>query len=181
MGDAIAKIVGTAGDPGVVGLVVGLALGLGLCFLGARYFKASMGVAGFVIGMELVGRLALSQNWSGVWTVVVGVLGGSALAALFVTFTFLGIFGLGAALAATLVSLAARAAGASSMEPLPLILASLIGGFGSLLLRQPVVIVSTSLYGGLMAMASLFTLIERGRVSDAIRMMSARRGHGRSS
>jgi len=178
MGEAILKIVANVGDPGAIGLVVLLGLGLFLCFLGCRYLRVSVGVAGFAIGAELAGRLAVAQDWSGTWTVAVGVLGGAALCALFVVFTFLGIFGLGAALAATLVGLAAKAAGQPSLGPLPLILASLIGGFGSLLLRQPVVIVSTSLYGGLMAIASLFALLKGGNVRGGVRMMVAQRGVG---
>ena len=176
MGNAILKIADTVGDPGLVGLVALLGVGLFLCFLGCRYYRASAGVAGFAIGLELAGRLAAAQGWSGTWTVVVGVVGGSALAALFVAFWFLGVFGLGAALTATLVGLAARAAGETGLEPLPLILAALVGGFGSLLLRQPVVIVSTSLYGGLMAIASLFAIFQSRSTRAALRLMTALRG-----
>ncbi len=178
MGKAVLAILDAVGDPGAAGLVVLLGLGAFLCFLGARYFRVSVGVAGFAIGMELAGRLAIGQGWSSTWTVVLGVLGGAALAALFVAFTFLGIFGLGAALATTLVGLAARAAGESSLGPLALILASLVGGFGSLLLRQPVGIVSTSLYGGLLAIASLFALLKGKGVGSGVRMMVAQRGVG---
>jgi len=178
MGEAILRIIATVGDPRAAGLVALLGLGAFLCFLGTRYFRISMGVAGFVVGMELAGRLAMSQEWSGVWTVVLGMLGGAAVAALFVAFTYLGIAGLGAALAATLVGLAARAAGEPHLGPLPLILASLIGGFGALLLRQPVVIVSTALYGGLMAIAALFALLQGRSTGDGVRMMVAQRGVG---
>ena len=178
MGDAILNIVANVGDPGAIGLVVLLGLGLFLCFLGCRYLRVSLGVVGFAIGAELAGRLAVAQGWSGTWTVAVGALGGAALCALFVAFTFLGIFGLGAALAATLVGLAAKAAGQPSLGPLPLILASLIGGFGSLLLRQPVVIVSTSLYGGLMAIGSLFALLEGKSMGHGVRMIVSQSGVG---
>jgi len=178
VGEAILRIIATVGDPRAAGLVALLGLGAFLCFLGTRYFRISMGVAGFVIGMELAGRLAMGQGWSSTWTVVLGVLGGAGLAALFVAFTFLGIFGLGAALATTLVGLAARAAGQPELGPLPLILASLIGGFGSLLLRQPVVIVSTSLYGGLMAIGSLFALLEGKTMGRGVRMIVSQSGVG---
>ena len=178
MGEAILRIVATVGDPRAAGLVVLLGLGAFLCFLGTRYFRISVGVAGFVIGMELAGRLAMGQGWSSTWTVVLGVLGGAGLAALFVAFTFLGIFGLGAALATTVVGLAARAAGQGELGPLALILASLIGGFGSLLLRQPVAIVSTSLYGGLMAIGSLFALLEGKSMGRGVRMIVSQSGVG---
>ncbi len=178
MGEAILRIVATVGDPRAAGLVVLLGLGAFLCFLGTRYFRISVGVAGFVIGMELAGRLAMGQGWSSTWTVVLGVLGGAGVAALFVAFTFLGIFGLGAALATTVVGLAARAAGQGELGPLALILASLIGGFGSLLLRQPVAIVSTSLYGGLMAIGSLFALLEGKSMGRGVRMIVSQSGVG---
>ena len=176
MGDAILRIADTVGDPGLVGLVALLGAGLFLCFLGCRYYRVSVGVAGFAIGLELAGRLAMAQGWGSTWIVVVGVLGGAALSALFVVFWFLGVFGLGAALAATLVGLAAGAAGEASIQPLPLILSALVGGFGSLLLRQPVVIVSTSLYGGLMAIASLFALFQNRGVNAALRLTTTLRG-----
>jgi len=178
VGEAILRIVATVGDPRAAGLVVLLGLGAFLCFLGTRYFRISVGVAGFVIGMELAGRLAMGQGWSSTWTVVLGVLGGAGVAALFVAFTFLGIFGLGAALATTVVGLAARAAGQGELGPLALILASLIGGFGSLLLRQPVAIVSTSLYGGLMAIGSLFALLEGKSMGRGVRMIVSQSGVG---
>ena len=177
MGNAITAMLGKVGDPGAAGLVVVMGLGLFVCFLGCRYFRFSVGVAGFVLGAELAGQLALAQGWSRVVTLIVGLLGGSALAALFVVFTFLGVFGLGAALAATVVSLGTRAAGADT-GPLPLVLAGLIGGFGSLQLRQPVVVVTTSLYGGLAAMASLFALLRGKGVAAAVKTMVSLQGAG---
>ena len=178
MGNAILTMLGKVGDPGAAGLVVTMGLGLFVCFLGCRYFRFSVGVAGFVLGAELAGQLALAQGWSRVVTLIVGVLGGSALAALFVAFTFLGVFGLGAAMAATVVSLGTRGAAQGGTWPLPLVLAGLIGGFGALELRQPVVVVTTSLYGGLMAMASLFALLRGKDVGAAVRMMVSQQGAG---
>jgi len=165
MGKAILEILGKVGDPGVAGLVVLAGLGAFICFLGYRYFRISAGVAGFAIGLELAGRLSMHQGWSSLTTTILGVLGGAALCALFVILSYLAIFGFGAMLAATLVSLAARAAHAP-MQPLMLVLAALIGGFGGLLLRQFAVVVATSLYGGLMAIAALFALL-RGQGTEA--------------
>ena len=178
MGDAILTMLGTMGDPGAVGLVALLGVGLFVCFLGHRHQRLSMGLAGLVVGAELAGRLAMAQGWGTTWTVAVGLLGGAALCALFAIYSYLGVFGLGAVLAASLVGVAAKAAGQGSMTRLALILACLVGGFGALLMRQPVVVVATALYGGLMAMASLFTVLKGRDVRAAVRMMVTQQGAG---
>jgi len=166
---AIPEVLRKVGDPGMVGLALLVALGLFVCFLGYRYFRFSAGVVGFIVGTELFGQLAMDQRWGSVLTAIVGLLGGAGLCALFVVFSFLAVFGLGALLACSLVGLAARAAHAS-LHPLSLVLAILIGGFAALLMRQFVVVVSTSLYGGLMAIASLFSTVKGRSVSAAVEM-----------
>jgi hypothetical protein len=141
---------------------------VGLCFAGARLFRFSAGVVGLVVGAELLGQLAMQQDWGTVVTVIAALVGGAALCTVFVLFPFLGVFGLGAVLAVSLVSTAAHAA----LRPLWLVLTGLIGGFGALILRRPVVIVATALYGALGAMAAVFALSSSGGLTKAIAAMS---------
>ncbi|MFP4058785.1 MAG: DUF4203 domain-containing protein [Candidatus Brocadiia bacterium] len=179
MGEATDTILKHVGDPGVVGVVALFGVGAFCCFLGYRYFRFSAAVAGMVVGTELVGQLCLSQGLGAMATTILALLGGGALAALFVVFTFLAIFGLGAMLAASFVCLAARAAHAS-IGPLYLVLAALIGGFGALLLRQFAVVVSTSFYGGVAAIAGLFALIKGTQLRAAVGMAASPRRVGAS-
>jgi hypothetical protein len=176
MGGAIREILDTVGDPGMAGVAVLLAVGLFCCFLGYRCFRFSAGVVGLVVGAELFGQLSLYQGWNALTTTILGLLGGAALATLFVMFAFLSIFGLGALLAATVVGVTARVAG-SPLAPPALLLAGLLGGFVALLLSQFVVVVSTSLYGGVMAMAALFAL-GRGRSVAATLAIALSPGQG---
>ncbi len=176
MTGAIRDIVETMGDPGAFGVLALLALGVFVCFLGYRYFRISAGVIGFVVGMELVGWLAGRQDWGRVTMVASGLIGGAVLAALFVVFAFVGIFGMGGLLAMTLVRAATGVAG-RSVGPLEMVLAALIGGFAGLLLRRHVAIVATSLYGGVAAIAAVFTLVRRGGLGSAVgRMANPGRG-----
>ncbi|NQT50437.1 DUF4203 domain-containing protein [bacterium] len=171
MAVAIRAIVQTVGDPGALGVLVLLVVGLFVCFLGARYFRLSAGVIGFVVGMELAGRLAIWQDWGPVTRVVSGLVGGATLAALFVVFVFVGVFGLGSLLAMTLVRGATGVAG-RSVGPLELVLAALIGGFAALLVRRHVGIVATALYGGIAGIAAVFTLVRRGGLGGAVGRMA---------
>ena len=172
MGKVILEIIGKVGDPGALGLLALVGAGAVLCFLGLSHFRFSIGFVGAVVGIELVGLFSMAQGWGTLATVILAVLGGAALSTLFVIFPFLGIFGLGAMLAASLVSLAAHAAHAA-VEPLRMVLAALIGGFGALLLRKPVVVVATALYGALMIMASLFALFRHRGVRGAVETMGS--------
>ncbi len=169
MGSVALEVLGKLGDPGAIGLLALLGVGAGLCFMGCRAFRFSSGVVGLVVGAELLGQLALHQGWGTVATVIAAVLGGAALCALFVVFPFLGVFGMGAVLAASLVSTAAHAA----LPPLWLVLTGLIGGFGALILKRPVVIVATALYGALAAMAAVFALSSSGGLSRGIQAMAS--------
>ncbi len=175
MGKALLRMLQTTGDPGAVGLLVVAGLGVVCCFLGTRYFRLSVAVAGFLVGAELVGRFALSQGAGGVVCTLVGVLGGAALATFFVFFPVPAVFALGAMLSATLMSLSARAADAP-LSVLPLLLAMLIGGFGALMLKRPVAVVSTALYGAVMAMSGAFMLLKGRGVRDALDAATALRG-----
>lgn|GEM_PF-3794121 len=177
MGEVTQELLRRIGDPGAIGLLALLGVGAALCFLGCRAFRFSAGVAGLVVGLELMGHLAMRQGWGSVVTIIVAVLGAAAVCALFVLFAFLGVFGLGAMLSATLVTLAAHASG-GAMKELMLVLAGLIGGFGALMFRKPVVVVATALYGAMAAMASLFALSSGGGVEKAVRTMASPRETG---
>ena len=172
MGKVVLEIIGKVGDPGALGLLALVGAGAVLCFLGLSRFRFSIGFVGAVVGIELAGQLSMAQGWGALVTVILAVLGGAALSTLFVLFPFLGIFGLGAMLASSLVSLAAQAAHAA-MEPLRMVLAALIGGFGALLLRKPVVVVATALYGALMMMAGLFALFRHRGLKGAVETLGS--------
>jgi len=172
MGGAVLEVLRRVGDPGALGVLVLLAAGAVMCFQGSRMFRLSAGLAGLVLGLELVGQLAMHQGWGAAATVILAVLGGAALCAVFVIFPVLGVFGLGAMLAASLVSTAAAASGAD-LGPLWLVLTGLIGGFGALVLRRPVAVAATSLYCALAAMAGLFALCSGGKLGTAVRTMAS--------
>ncbi len=171
MTTAIRAILQTIGDPGPFGVVVMLGLGVFVCFLGTRSFRVSAGIIGFLVGMELAGRLAIWQDFRPVPMVVLGLGGGVVLGALFAFFTMVGVFGMGALLAMTLVRAATGVAG-RGVGSLDLVLAGLVGGFAGLLLRRHVAVVATALYGGTAAIAAVFALVKRGNLRGAVALLS---------
>lgn len=172
MDRAMQVILGRLGDPGIAGLGVLFAVGLFGCFLGYRFFRVSTALAGFVVGAELFGELALWRGWSPTVTMVLGLVGGVIVAVLVVLVSVSGIFGLGALVAATVVAGALAAAGESPTQWAVLVPAALVGGLGALAMRKLAVVVSLSLYGAMMAAAALFALVKDGRLSTAVRMVA---------
>jgi len=167
---ATAKMI-TACDPGIVGVVVLLALGAVCCFAGYRYFRVSAGVFGFFTGMELAGWAATHQDWGQTATLVAGLLGGAGLATLFVLLAVTAVFGMGALVVMTLV-LAATGVARRSVGTLDLVLAALVGGFAGLLLRRHAAIVATALFGGAAVIGAVFAFVKHGGLSSAVSLMS---------
>ena len=175
MGVAVLDVLGVLGDPGALGVLVLLVVGAFVCLLGYSYFRFSAGLAGLFVGMELARLLAIHLGWGTTARIAVCLLGGAALAALFAIFAFLGLFGLGAVLMTVFLSGAARAAG-TSLGWQDVVLTALLGGFAGLLLRRFVAVVATSYYGGLMAMAALFTFFRRRPLGAAFALMGGAPG-----
>jgi len=166
-------ILGTLGDPGLAGLGGVLALGLFGCFLGRRFFRLSAALIGLIVGVEFFGELVLDRGWSPTVTMAIAVGGGVALGALLAALPPAGVFGLGALLTASLVSLAARAAGEPMRQWVLLAPTAAIGGLGALAFRPVAVALATALFGGVATVAGLFALVKDRQVSSAVRMIVA--------
>jgi hypothetical protein len=166
----ILSILDATGDPGALGIAALLVVGAVCCFLGCRYFRFSAGAIGFVVGMELAARLALWQGVGRVLRVLLGFAGGAALAAVFVRFVPVAVFGMGALLATLAVRAATGAAG-RSLGSLEHLLAALVGGFVALLLKRHAAVGATALCGGVAAMAAVIALVKRGSFGGALSIM----------
>jgi len=173
MDRTLRMILETLGDPGLAGIGVVLALGLFECFLGRRFFRVSAALIGLIVGVELLGELVMPRGWSPSVTMALALGGGVALGALMAALPLAGVFGLGALLTATLVTLAARTAGVPMPQLVLLIPAAVIGGLGALTFQSVAVVFATSLFGGVATVAALFALAMDRRLGSAVRMIVA--------
>jgi len=116
------------------------------CFAGYRLFKIVLGIYGFILGAMLASSMMAASNTVGM---VVAALAGGIVGALALMFAyFVGIALVGAGLGALIAHVAwGSLAGGSDPPPIAVILLSLAGSIGAMLLQRYVIIVATA-FGG---------------------------------
>ena len=128
--------------PAAIVLVLGGALA---CFAGYRLFRLVLGIYGFILGAVLASSLVGAGSAGGM--IVAALVGGVVGAVILIFAYFVGIALVGAALAA-LVAHAVWAQVASADPPaLLVVLISVAGAIGAMLLQRYVIIVGTA-FGG---------------------------------
>jgi len=116
------------------------------CFFGYKIFRIVLGIWGFLGGALLVGGLAHRLFQNEVAAIAGGFLGGLVGATACVLLFHVGVFVLGGALGAVVGIMLSAMAGAEPHLGL-LLLLGLVGGVAALLLRRPVIILSTAFAG----------------------------------
>ena len=127
--------------PAAILLVLG---GLLTCFAGYRVFRVVLGIYGFILG-ALLASSAMGTDHT-LWMIVAAIAGGLVGALLMVAAYFVGVALIGAGLGALVANVAWAAFG---REPglLAVIVLSILGALGALMVQRYVVIVATA-FGG---------------------------------
>ena len=128
--------------PAAILLVLGGALS---CFAGYRLFKIVLGIYGFILGALLASSMMGATNTTGM---ILAALVGGVAGALLLTFAyFIGIALVGAGLGALVAHVGWGYVGSGDPPALVVILLSVLGSIGAMLLQRYVIIVATA-FGG---------------------------------
>jgi len=128
--------------PAAVLLVLGGALS---CFAGYRLFKIVLGIYGFILGAMLASSTMGVSNTTGM--IVAALVGGLAGALLLMFAYFIGIALVGAGLGALVAHVGWSSVRSGDPPALVVILLSILGSMGAMLLQRYVIIVATA-FGG---------------------------------
>jgi len=115
------------------------------CFAGYRLFKIVLGIYGFILGAMLASSMMGVSNTTGM--IVAALVGGIAGAVLLVFAYFVGIALVGAGLGALVAHVAWGWVGSGDPPAVAVIVLSIVGSIGAMLLQRYVIIVSTA-FGG---------------------------------
>jgi len=128
--------------PAAILLVLGGALA---CFAGYRLFKLVLGIYGFIFGAMLASSMMGGSNTTGM---IVAAIGGGIVGALLLMFAyFIGIALVGAGLGAMVAHVGWGYFGSGDPPAALIIVLSVFGSIGALLLQRYVIIVATA-FGG---------------------------------
>jgi hypothetical protein len=130
------------GLPAAILLVLGGALA---CFAGYRLFRSVLGIYGFIFGAMIASSMLDVSNPLGL--LVAALMGGIAGAIVFVFAYLVGVGLAGAGLGALIAHLVWTPLGASDPPAVAVIVASMTGAVGALLLQRYVIIAATA-FGG---------------------------------
>jgi hypothetical protein len=128
--------------PAAILLVLGGALS---CFAGYRLFKIVLGIYGFILGALLASSMMGATNTTGM--ILAALVGGIAGALLLMFAYFIGIALVGAGLGALVAHVGWGYVDAGDPPALVVILLSVLGSIGAMLLQRYVIIVATA-FGG---------------------------------
>src|SRR5580765_6337981 len=123
-------------------LVLGGALS---CFAGYKLFKITLAIYGFIIGAMITSSMMGSSNTTGM--IVSAIVGGLAGALILVFAYFIGIALVGAGLGALVAHVFWGYVGGGDPPAMMVIILSVLGAIGAMLLQRYVIIVSTA-FGG---------------------------------
>jgi hypothetical protein len=128
--------------PAALLLLVG---GTVACFAGYRLFKVVLGIYGFILGAMLASSTMGATNTTGM---VVAALVGGIIGALILVFAyFVGIALVGAGLGALVAHVAWGYVGTGDPPAVAVILLSIAGAVGAMLLQRYVIVIATA-FGG---------------------------------
>jgi hypothetical protein len=128
--------------PAAILLVLGGALS---CFAGYRLFKVVLGIYGFILGALLASSTMGVTNTTGM--IVAALVGGIAGALLLMFAYFIGIALVGAGLGALVAHVGWGYVGTGDPPAVAVIVLSILGSIGAMLLQRYVIIVATA-FGG---------------------------------
>jgi len=128
--------------PAAIVLILGGALA---CFAGYRLFRVVLGIYGFILGAMLASSVVGVSNTIGM--IVAAIAGGLIGAVVLIFAYFVGIALVGAGLAALLAHVIWGQVAAADPPPLLIVLVSVVGAIGAMLLQRYVIIVGTA-FGG---------------------------------
>jgi hypothetical protein len=128
--------------PGAILLVLGGAL---TCFAGYRLFRIVLGIYGFIFGAMVASSMMGVTNTGGM--IIAGLAGGLAGALILVFAYFIGIALVGAGLGALVAHVFWGYVGSGDPPAMMVIILSVLGAIGAMLLQRYVIIVSTA-FGG---------------------------------
>ena len=147
------------GLPAAILLVLGGALA---CFAGYRLFRSVLGIYGFILGAAIASSMLDLSNPVGL--LVAALLGGVVGAVVFVFAYLVGVGLAGAGLGALVAHLAWVQLGASDPPAAAVIVASITGAVGAVLLQRYVIIVATAFGGAWTIIVGAVSIAEaRGR------------------
>jgi hypothetical protein len=128
--------------PAAILLVLGGALA---CFAGYRLFKIVLGIYGFILGAMLASSMMGPSSATGM--IVAALAGGVAGALLLMFAYFIGIALVGAGLGALVAHVGWSYVGSGDPPAVVVILLSVLGSIGAMLLQRYVIVVATA-FGG---------------------------------
>ena len=136
-----------------------IAIGGLFCFLGYRFFKYVLGLAGFlvgaVVGMAAYYHIPVVNQWGDIGQYLVAASAGAVGAVLFYfLFYFYGVFVFGSS-AAMWVAMLALPSMSAEMRLLLVLASGFVGGLLALLMRRLIVIIFTAAVGALTMMSGI--------------------------
>ncbi len=133
----------------------GIAFGVVWCFFGYRIFRFLLGILGFILGALSAGALGfeLSEGRE-VIAIVAAVVGGLLGAGIMFALYIVGVFIIGAALG-VLTAFSATAYLNETPDHAIIIIAAVIGGIVSIILKRFMIILATSLSGAWVVVTGL--------------------------
>lgn len=134
--------------PQAYGLPVAILLVLGgtlACFAGYRLLRTVLGIYGFIIGAMLASSMVDVSN--ALAMILAAVIGGFAGAVILVFAYFVGVALVGAGLGALIAHVVWTQAAGTDPPALAVIIASILGAVGTMILQRYVIIVATA-FGG---------------------------------
>ncbi len=148
--------------PVAVLLVLGGALA---CFAGYRLFKIVLGIYGFILGAMLASSMMGASNTAGM--IAAALVGGIAGALLLMFAYFIGIALVGAGLGALVAQVGWGYVGTGDPPAAAVVVLSIAGSIGAMLLQRYVIIVATAFGGAWTLIVGTLALTDRGAARAA--------------
>jgi hypothetical protein len=139
----------------VLVLVAGGALA---CFAGYRLFRVVLGIYGFILGAMMASSVMGATNTFGM--IVAAIVGGVVGALILVFAYFIGVALIGAGLGALVAHLAWTELGRADAPAVAVILLSVLGAIGALILQRYVIIVGTAFGGAWTLLVGVLALMQ---------------------
>jgi len=134
--------------PGAIALIVG---GLVACFAGQRLFRVVLALYGFIFGAMIASSVMGMSNTAGM--LVAALVGGLAGSLVMLVAWFVGVAIIGAGLAALVAHLIWAQVGTGDPPAIGIIVVSVAGALGAMVLQRYVIVVGTALGGAWTAIA----------------------------
>ena len=154
--------------PSSYGLPASIALllsGAITCFAGYRLFRIVLGIYGFILGAVIASSVFGAGNTMGM--LVAAVVGGLVGAVVLMLAYFVGIALVGAGLGALIGSMVWSAVGRGDPPALLIIVVSVVGAIGAMLLQRYVIIIGTAFGGAWTMVLGITNLLAARGVTQA--------------